>query len=50
MIFAHTRVLVFDEFFNYPGWKYGEYKAFMEFVESNNVKYKYIGYCNMMNK
>lgn len=38
-------IIVFDEFFNYPGWKEGEYKAFIEFVISNNVKYEYIGYC-----
>lgn len=23
-------VIVFDEYFNYPGWKHGEYRAFME--------------------
>lgn len=38
-------VIVFDEFFNYPNWKNdGEYKAFMEFVENNNVEFEYIGY------
>ncbi|MGB9980283.1 TylF/MycF/NovP-related O-methyltransferase [Methanobacterium sp.] len=38
-------IIVFDEFFNYPGWKEGEYKAFIEFVNSHNIKYEYIGYC-----
>ena len=37
-------VLQFDEYFNYPGWKEGEYKAFMEFVASRGVKFEYIGY------
>jgi hypothetical protein len=37
-------ILVFDEFFNYPGWKNHEFRAFMEFVEDNNKKYEYIGY------
>jgi len=37
-------VILFDEFFNYPGWKDGEFKAFMEFVESNEVKFEYVGY------
>ncbi|MCC7551729.1 MAG: class I SAM-dependent methyltransferase [Methanobacterium sp.] len=37
-------VIVFDEFFNYPGWKMGESKAFLEFVNSNNIKFEYIGY------
>lgn len=38
-------IIVFDEFFNYHGWKEGEYKAFMEFIHSSNLNYEYIGYC-----
>ena len=38
-------VLQFDEYFNYPGWRDGEYKAFKEFVESRQVKFEYLGYC-----
>lgn len=37
-------IIVFDEFFNYPGWKNGEYKAFMEFIKDNSVDFEYIGY------
>jgi hypothetical protein len=37
-------VLQFDEYFNYPGWKEGEYKAFTEFVAARGVKFEYIGY------
>ena len=37
-------VIQFDEFFNHPGWKDHEYKAFVEFVESYKVKYQFIGY------
>lgn len=37
-------VIVFDEYFNYPGWEEGEYKAFNEFIESTGAKYEYIGY------
>ncbi|MBM6997261.1 class I SAM-dependent methyltransferase [Paenibacillus sp. DXFW5] len=37
-------VIVFDEFFNYPGWRNGEYKAFMEYVNENNISFRYIGY------
>lgn len=37
-------VIVFDEFFNYPGWRNGEYRAFMEFVNENNIPFQYIGY------
>ena len=37
-------VIQFDEYFNYPGWQDGEYKAFKEFVESRDIKFEYIGY------
>jgi Methyltransferase domain len=36
-------VIVFDEYMNYPGWQYHEWKAFREFISSSNLKYKYIG-------
>lgn len=39
-------VIVFDEYFNYPGWKNGEFKAFQEFVNDNNLKYRYLTYNN----
>ena len=39
-------VIQFDEYFNYPGWKQGEFKAFAEFVEAVNLKYEYLGYCS----
>lgn len=39
-------ILQFDEYFNYPGWQDGEFKAFKEFVEARNVKFEYIGYTN----
>ncbi len=37
-------VIVFDEYFNYPGWKLGEYKAFQEFIEAHSVEFRYTGY------
>ena len=37
-------VIVFDDFFNYPGWLTGEHKAFKEFIERTGKKYKWIGY------
>lgn len=40
-------ILIFDEYFAYPGWKQHEFKAWQEFVLSNNLKYRYIGYTNM---
>jgi hypothetical protein len=37
-------VIVFDEFFNYPDWKNGEFKAWGEFLKDNNIEFKYLGY------
>ena len=37
-------VIVFDEYFNYPGWEEGEYKAFQEFLKRAGLEYEYIGY------
>ncbi|UCC68718.1 MAG: class I SAM-dependent methyltransferase [Armatimonadota bacterium] len=38
-------VIVFDEYFNYPGWKDGEFRAFQEFVQARGLRYEYLGYC-----
>jgi hypothetical protein len=38
-------VIVFDEFFNYPGWQQGESKAFDEFIAETNLKFEWLGYC-----
>ena len=38
-------IIQFDEFFNYPGWREHEYRAFMEFTEKYGLKYRFIGYC-----
>lgn len=34
-------VIVFDEYWNYPGWKQHEFKAFAEFCERAKVTYRY---------
>lgn len=39
-------VIQFDEYFNYPGWKQYEYKAFQEFIKDTGLKYNYIGYAS----
>jgi hypothetical protein len=36
-------VIVFDEFFNYVGWRHHEYRAFEEFIEYTGMTYKFIG-------
>jgi len=37
-------VIVFDEYFNYPGWEEGEFKAFREFLSETGLGYEYVGY------
>ena len=37
-------IIVFDEYFNFPGWQFDEFKAFHEFISNYNLKYKYISY------
>jgi hypothetical protein len=39
-------VIQFDEFFNYPGWKNGEFKAFSELVDHRSLTFSYIGYAD----
>ncbi|WP_206682758.1 class I SAM-dependent methyltransferase [Chthonobacter albigriseus] len=40
-------VIVFDEYFNYVGWRRHEYKMFQEFIASTGLKYRYLGYVPM---
>ena len=37
-------VILFDEFFNYPGWQEHEFKAFNEFMEKENRSCQYLAY------
>lgn len=37
-------VILFDEYFNYPGWRQHEFKAFQEFVAKRSVAYRYEGF------
>jgi hypothetical protein len=36
-------IVVFDEYFGYPGWKSHEFRAWQEFVNRFSVSYLYIG-------
>lgn len=38
-------VIVFDDYFNYPGWQQGEHKAFNEFIAATGMTYEWMGYC-----
>ncbi len=42
--FTSGTIIVFDEFFNYPGWEENEYLAFKEFIENSCWNYKCIGF------
>lgn len=37
-------VIVFDEFFNFPGWQEHEYRAWTEFVDRTGVRFEYLSY------
>lgn len=37
-------IVVFDEYFNYPGWQGGEHRAWSEFVERTGIEFAYLGY------
>jgi len=37
-------VIVFDEYYNYPGWRQHEYKAFQEFIAASGLSYRYLGF------
>lgn len=40
-------VIVFDEYFNYPGWQQHEHRAWQEFVTAFAIKFQYVAYtCN----
>jgi hypothetical protein len=37
-------VVIFDEYFNYPGWREHEHKALQEFCAASNKRYEYLAY------
>ena len=39
-------IIVFDEYFNYPGWQGHEYLAFKEFINETGYQYEYIAFCS----
>ena len=41
---APDAVIVFDEYFNYPGWEQHEHRAWQEYVERTGVTFRYEGY------
>jgi len=39
-------VILFDEYFNYPGWHLDEFRAWQEFVAQSGIRYEYIARVN----
>jgi hypothetical protein len=37
-------VIVFDEYFNYPGWQRHEHRAWQEFVAAGALEFEYVAY------
>ena len=37
-------IIVFDEYFNFPGWQYDEFRAWHEVVERYQLRYQYLGF------
>lgn len=37
-------LIIFDEYFGYPNWKEGEYKAFSEYTQVNNLQFEYLAF------
>tara|TARA_R100001132_G_scaffold23864_1_gene22479 strand:- start:105 stop:761 length:657 start_codon:yes stop_codon:yes gene_type:complete len=47
-IFPHLikdSIILLDDYFGYPGWKEGVFKAWQEEVKKHKIKYKYIAFC-----
>ena len=40
-------LLLFDEYFNYPGWKLHEHKAWTEHCKANGINYTYLGFTSL---
>lgn len=36
-------VILFDEYFNYPGWQKHEFRAFHEFIDERQLSFEYVG-------
>jgi hypothetical protein len=37
-------VVLFDEYFNFPGWQEHEHRAWTEFVAETGLEFEYLGY------
>ncbi len=37
-------MILFDEYFNYPGWKLHEHRAWMDFSNNSKIAFTYVGF------
>ena len=37
-------IIIFDEYLGFPNWKNGEFRAWKEFVNRNNIRYQYLSF------
>lgn len=37
-------IILFDEYFNYPGWEHHEHKAWQEFIDASGLNFEYVCY------
>jgi hypothetical protein len=43
-LFVDGTIIVFDEYFNYPGWEQGEHLAFQEFLSESKFRFEWLTY------
>ncbi len=41
---AEGTIIVFDEYFNYPGWAEGEHRALLEYAAATGTRFEYLSY------
>lgn len=41
---AQGTIVVFDEYFGFPNWQNGEFRAWQDFVEACHLSYRYLGF------
>lgn len=46
-LITNGTIICFDEYYNYPDWENGEYKAFLEFTTTHKIEFEYVGYIRM---
>lgn len=40
-------IVVFDEYYGYPNWRFGEFRAWQEVCADKGLRYRYIAFSDM---